>query len=79
MGCRGFRSKRRLTEVLIQVGLASGNQAADGWIGALIERFCVPEHTAEGRPDKPIVTSAGPRNATVFTWRDKPAAGADRR
>ena len=39
-----------------------------------MERFCVPERAAEGRPDKPIVISAGPRNATVFTWRGEPVA-----
>jgi hypothetical protein len=64
-----FPSKRQLTAALISAGLASGHQDASDRIGAIMREFCVPEAAADGRPDRPVVTSKGPRNAVIFTWR----------
>ena len=63
-----FPSKRALTRALAAMGIAAGNAGASDWIGALMEQFCVPADCADRRPDKPIHTSAGPRNAVIFTW-----------
>ncbi len=68
-----FASKRQLTEVLNKAGLASGNQAAARWISALIEQFCVSADSKNELPDRPIITSSGPRGATIFTWHQIPA------
>jgi hypothetical protein len=64
-----FPSKRKLTEALISAGLASGNQDASGRIGAIMREFCAPEAAANRLPERPVVTSKGPRNAVIFTWR----------
>jgi hypothetical protein len=64
-----FASKRQLTEALNKAGLASGNDAAARWINVLIQRFCVTDDSENEFPDRPIITSKGPRRATIFTWR----------
>jgi hypothetical protein len=63
-----FTSKRKLTEALNKAGLASGNDGAKRWIGALIQRFCVSDDSKNEFPDRPIITSSGLRRATIFTW-----------
>jgi hypothetical protein len=62
-----FRSKRQLTEALIKARLASGKADANHQINAILRDF-VPEPAAEPSSGRPIVTSKGPRKATVFTW-----------
>ena len=65
-----FASKRKLREALQAEKLASGNSQADAMVHSIVVDFCVPETTAHtwGK-DRPIVTSGGPKRATVFTWR----------
>jgi hypothetical protein len=70
MGRLVFTSKRKLTEALNKAGIASGNDAAAKWINALIPRFCISEDSKNEFPDRPIITSSGPRGATIFTWRE---------
>ena len=63
-------SKRKLREALKVEKLASGNSQADAMVHSIVIDFCAPETTAHtwGK-DRPIVTSDGPKRATVFTWR----------
>jgi hypothetical protein len=64
-----FASKRQLTDALNKAGLTSGNDGAARWINALTLRFCVSDDSKDEFPDRPIITSSGPRRATIFTWR----------
>ena len=63
-----FPSKARLIEALTAEKLASGNADGAEVIKAIQRDYSAPAG-ARVVYGKPIATSDGPRNATVFTWR----------
>ena len=62
-------SKRKLREALQAEKLASGNAQGDQMVRSIVSDYCAPETAHTWGEDRPIVTSDGPKNATVFTWR----------
>ena len=64
-----IRSKRKLSEALQAEKLCSGNSQGDEMVRAIVVDFCAPDTAHTWGKDRPIVTSKGPRNATIFTWR----------
>ena len=62
-------SKRKLREALQAEKLASGNAQGDQMVRSIVSDYCAPETAHMWGEDRPIVTSDGPKKATVFTWR----------
>ncbi len=62
-------SKRKLREALQFEKIAVGNAMGDEMVHAIVVDYCAPDTAHTWGKDRPIVTSDGPRNATVFTWR----------
>lgn len=64
-----FPSKAKLIEGLIASGRATGNADGGKVVNAIMKDFCVPKGSAWRHESRPILTSDGPRHATVFDWR----------
>ena len=62
-------SKRKLVEALIAENLASGNAQGELMANSIEADYCAPDTAHTWGKDRPIVTSDGPRNSTIFTWR----------
>ena len=67
-GRPAFSSARKLIEALIAEKHATGNADGQVQVRAIRADHCRPEGAVWG-DDRPIETSTGKRNATVFTWR----------
>lgn len=68
-GRRTFASRRKLIEALEAAKLASGHATGEEIVRAILRDHCAPESSGWRGADRPIMTSPGPRNATVFRWR----------